>query len=167
MKVMAEGKKGKREWGVGSGEWGVGNREWGWESKFLLSTPHSLLFTQKFPDAVLTVGRLPRDDVQIHAGADRLLEAHRIDLVEQALRQHQRRGAQLGDFGRVLFDLGAEIGVVKDAIDDPDFGGLFGREHFARRQHFKSAFLAQVAPRERHDNGRNEADLDFGVTKLR
>ena len=31
---------------------------------------------QELPDAVLTVGRLPRDDVQIHAGADRLLEAH-------------------------------------------------------------------------------------------
>src|SRR5262245_38796611 len=36
----------------------------------MVSPPHSLLFTQKFPDAVLTVGRLPRDDVQIHAGAE-------------------------------------------------------------------------------------------------
>src|SRR5262245_39594711 len=104
MKVMAEGKKGKREWGMGKGK----------QVSYPhspLPTPHSLLFTQKFPDAVLTVWRLPRDDVQIHTGADRLLEAHRIDLVEQALRQHQRRCAQLSDFGRVLFDLGFEIGV--------------------------------------------------------
>src|SRR5262245_3281421 len=89
----------------------------------LFPTAHSLLPTQKFPDAVLTIGRLSRDDVQIHAGADRLLKAHRIDLVEQALSQHQGRGAQLGDFSRVLFDFGFEIGVIADAIDKPDFGG--------------------------------------------